>query len=67
MGLFLARRIAGFRYGGRLELLDGEGGGTVARLEIGPRRMLAGVEDGHDSGPESEPESEESEGRGEKR
>ena len=37
MGLFLAHRIAGHRYGGRLELLDRDVGGTRAELEIGPR------------------------------
>lgn len=40
MGLFLAHRIAGFRYGGRLQLLDRENGGTTARLDLGPRRPL---------------------------
>ncbi len=38
MGLFLAQRIAGTRYGGSLRLDDREGGGTVAVLEIGERR-----------------------------
>ena len=40
MGLFLAQRIAGFRYGGGVELLDRPGGGTLAKLVIGPRRRL---------------------------
>ena len=34
MGLFLARRIAQNRYGGTLELLDRDGGGTLARLQL---------------------------------
>ncbi|MEM1203414.1 MAG: HAMP domain-containing sensor histidine kinase [Acidobacteriota bacterium] len=38
MGLFLAHRIAGHRYGGSLALLDRDGGGSVARLDLGPRR-----------------------------
>lgn len=38
MGLYLAQRIAATRYGGGLELLDRDGGGTRAVLELGPRR-----------------------------
>jgi signal transduction histidine kinase len=38
MGLFLAQRIAGSRYGGQLTLEDRPGGGTVARLELQDRR-----------------------------
>jgi nitrogen-specific signal transduction histidine kinase len=37
MGLFLAHRIAGNRYGGRLELLDLEPTGTRAVLELRDR------------------------------
>ncbi|MCG8459789.1 MAG: HAMP domain-containing histidine kinase, partial [Holophagales bacterium] len=37
MGLFLAHRIATYCYTGSLELLDREGGGTRARLLLGPR------------------------------
>jgi signal transduction histidine kinase len=44
MGLFLAHRIASTRYGGTLELLDRDGGGVRAVLELGPRRE----EDGRD-------------------
>jgi len=42
MGLFLAHRIATARYGGELHLDDRPGGGTRARLELGPRRDEAG-------------------------
>lgn len=38
MGLFLAHRLTAGRYGGSLELVDREIGGTSARLELGPRR-----------------------------
>ncbi len=38
MGLFLAHRIANNRYGGQLELVDGETGGTRAVLELGERQ-----------------------------
>ncbi len=41
MGLFLAHRIAGNRYGGRLELRDRPAGGTRAVLELGPRNEEA--------------------------
>lgn len=37
MGLFLAHRLATERYGGSLELLDREGGGTRAVLTLGDR------------------------------
>ena len=37
MGLFLAHRLATERYGGDLELLDREGGGTVAVLTLNDR------------------------------
>jgi signal transduction histidine kinase len=37
MGLFLAQRIIRDRYNGTLELADREGGGTLARVEIGAR------------------------------
>lgn len=43
MGLFLAQRIATNRYGGTLRLDDREGGGTRARLTLGPR------EEAHDA------------------
>lgn len=43
MGLYLAHRLATGRYGGSLELLPREGGGTLARLE------LAGREEGGDA------------------
>ena len=37
MGLFLAHRIASHRYGGRLDLLDLDEGGTRAELKLRPR------------------------------
>ena len=37
MGLYLAHRLATGRYGGSLELVDRDGGGTIARLELGNR------------------------------
>ena len=46
MGLFLAHRIAGHRYDGRLELLDRESGGLRAELEFGPRRNIGTGESG---------------------
>ncbi len=42
MGLFLAQRIASARYGGSVEIEDGDGGGTIARLTVADRR-----ENGH--------------------
>lgn len=39
MGLFIAQRLASSRYGGRVELLDREGGGTIARLTLGGGRL----------------------------
>ncbi len=38
MGLFLAHRIATSRYGGEVTLINREGGGSVAVLELGPRQ-----------------------------
>ncbi len=46
MGLFLAHRIAGHRYDGRLELIDRESGGLRAELEFGPRGNLGTGESG---------------------
>lgn len=40
MGLFLAKRIASSRYGGRLELRDREGGGAVAELTLRDREDI---------------------------
>ena len=37
MGLYLAHRLATGRYAGSLELTDGAGGGTIARLQLGNR------------------------------
>ena len=45
MGLFLAHRIATNRYDGRLELVDLEGGGTRAVLELAARAASPGSED----------------------
>lgn len=42
MGLFLCQRIASSRYGGRVELRDRDGGGTVAVLEVGDRDAAVG-------------------------
>ena len=42
MGLFLAHRLATGRYAGDLALSPRDGGGTVARLELGDRRGGAG-------------------------
>lgn len=42
MGLFLAHRIAGNRYGGRLLLEDGPTGGTRVVLDLGDRRPEGG-------------------------
>lgn len=38
MGLYMARRLARLRYDGEVSLQAREGGGTIARLELGPRR-----------------------------
>ena len=46
MGLFLAQRIAGHRYDGRLELIDLEPRGLRAELEFGPRRGIGTTEEG---------------------
>ncbi len=37
MGLYLTRRLAESRYRGTIELADRDGGGTVAKLELGAR------------------------------
>ncbi len=39
MGLYLTHRLARLRYGGGLELSPGPGGGTVAVLTLGERRL----------------------------
>ena len=43
MGLFLAHRIVTSRYAGSVDIQDREPHGSIARLELGPRRMPAGA------------------------
>jgi signal transduction histidine kinase len=38
MGLYLAQRLAGLRYGGGIELVADPAGGTCARVQLRPRR-----------------------------